>query len=101
MSFLRVTKACFTLSLLLTLVSLGLLVWPGARLGIEFTGGTLLEMEIPNNVTGEQLTTILQETKNLSSELGNINSTKTHAGTFLIRLRALTNEEHAALLKHM
>ena len=48
--FMSYRKPCMTLSMLLILVSLGSLAWQGLNWGLDFTGGTLVEVTYPQPV---------------------------------------------------
>jgi len=86
------------LSAALTAVSVVLLVVPGMKLSIDFTGGTLMELRLPAEVTKEALTEALQSH---NGDLGNVAISTTKNGNFLLRMRDLSNEEHLALLDHL
>lgn len=88
MSFIRASRFLLPLSLVLSCGALALLLYPGPRLSVEFTGGTLMEIQLPEGKTKEDLAAILPENTSL---------TATRAGSILIRSRALGNEEHRAL----
>lgn len=57
--FLSKTKLALALSLILVFVSIGSLVTQGLKKGIDFTGGTLIEMSFPESADIEQLRSIL------------------------------------------
>ncbi len=88
MSFIGASRFLLPLSLVLSLGSFALLFYPGPRLSVEFTGGTLMEIRLPEGKTKEDLAAILEE---------NTSITSTRDGSVIIRSRALGNEEHRAL----
>lgn len=88
MSFIGASRFLLPLSLVLSLGSFALLFYPGPRLSVEFTGGTLMEIRLPEGKTKEDLAAILEENTSLTS---------TRDGSVIIRSRALGNEEHRAL----
>lgn len=80
--FMRLRKAAVVLSLTLILVSLGSLVARGLNFGIDFTGGTLLELGYPQTVE-------LKEVRDALTEAGYGDAVVQHFGTsrdVLVRL---------------
>ena len=59
--FLSKTKLALALSLLLVFVSIGSLATQGLKKGIDFTGGTLIEMSFPESADIEQLRGVLDD----------------------------------------
>lgn len=53
--FLRARAPALALSMILSMASLGALVWPGLNPGIDFQGGTLIEVQTPSPVPIEHL----------------------------------------------
>ena len=104
MSFIKISKIFLAISAVLVLASLFLLfIKPGPRFSIEFTGGTLMEVVLPQDKTKADLEAALQKYKPLTEEgLGNITVTivkgETAAASQLIRMRPISNEEHVSLL---
>lgn len=99
MSFLRVSRFFLPISGILVLLSFILLIFPGPKLSIDFTGGTLIELRIPE-VTKDTLLVSLRTFERFSP-LDVFTIAQTKEGTFLLRMRDLSNEEHAALLTHI
>ena len=99
MSFAKASKIFMPLSGLLVLTSLLLLITPGPRLSIEFTGGTLIELSVPDQTKDNIL--IAMRTFPGFSPLETISITQTKEGSFFARMHDLTNEEHLALMAHM
>ncbi|MBI3336461.1 protein translocase subunit SecF [Candidatus Peregrinibacteria bacterium] len=99
MSFANTSKIFAPLSGLLVLVSLVLLIIPGPRLSIEFTGGTLIELSVPEGTKDNIL--LAMRTFAGFSPLETISITQTKEGSFFVRMHDLTNEEHLALMAHM
>ncbi len=51
MSYRSLSKFFLTLSTILVLTSIVLLLYPGPKFSIEFTGGTLMEVRLPDGKT--------------------------------------------------
>ncbi len=101
MSFLRAAKFLFPLSVLAIATSLVLFVVPGPRLSIEFTGGTLMEVRVPDTVTKDALLETLQkhDWKDAGSE--SVSVARTANGTYFLRTPTLTTEEHTGLVAEL
>jgi preprotein translocase subunit SecF len=100
-SFIRASKIFLSLSAVLLVASIALIIHPGPRLSIEFTGGTLMEVRLPEGKTKDELHAFLSSFEKTAGSLGNysISSVSNEGGnSFLLRLRVLTNEEHVSLL---
>ena len=59
-NFLKSKKIALSVSLLLTLCSMALFLKPGLQYGVDFTGGTMMEISAPQLST-EQLRTVLKQ----------------------------------------
>ena len=103
MSFLRLSRFFIPLSVLLVAGSIFLMLKPGPKFSIEFTGGTLVEIRLPEGKTKDDLVDSAQAFTPASSgvALGNIASASTKDGTVMLRMRNLSNEEHLELLAHL
>jgi len=105
MSFQRLSSILLGVSAVLGIASAVILVVPGPKFSIEFTGGTLMEVQLPAEKTKADLEKALQQYK-AKTDLGNpaVSSIKNLSGngvSFAIRMRPLNNEEHVALLKEL
>ncbi len=90
------------LSGILVLASLILLVTPGLKLSIDFTGGTLMELIPANvNITNNDVDEAILKAPEFTPPLGNVDRTLTRDGTIILRSRDLTNEEHIELREHL
>ncbi len=104
MQILQFSKFSLVVSVVLVAASLVLFFVPGPKFSIEFSGGTL--MEIQNTAkTKEDVTTALNayEEKN-PGVLGNVSVSAIsgiQGDSFLLRMKAMSNEEHIDLLKHL
>lgn len=97
MSFIGASRFLLPFSVVLCLGSIVLLFAPGPRLSVEFTGGTLMEIRLPDGKTKDDLSLVLADFARGGHELGNTSLASTRDGSILIRSRALGNEEHRAL----
>lgn len=101
MSFIGASRFLLPLSLALSLGSIALLLYPGPRLSVEFTGGTLMEIQLPEGKTKDDLGSALANLTLEGHALGNVSLSSTRDQSVLIRSRALGNEEHRALGEHI
>ena len=99
MSFLKLARFFVPLSAVLVVISLVLLVYPGLKLSLDFTGGTMMELRLPEGKAKTDLEAALDSYA--GERLGNVSLAETRARTVLLRLRNLSNEEHTALLDHI
>jgi len=100
MSFLRPAKFFLGLSAVLVLTSIVLLIVPGPKLSIDFTGGTLIELTLQEGQTKEKVSEALATFEG-EEPLGNISMSTTKEGHLLMRMRDISNEEHLALIEHL
>lgn len=98
LDFLRPAKYFFVLSSLATLASIALLVYPGPKLSIEFTGGTRMELRTDPSVTTENVAQTFA-----SFREGGLAPTinKLQSGNTLVRMKGIDDETHRALLAHL
>jgi len=92
---LKYRKIYFTFSGLLVAASIASLLLFGLNFGIDFTGGSLLEIKI----NGGQIAieNILESQKDLN--LGDVRVQPSEQGSFLIRMRDVSEEEHQKILE--
>ena len=98
MDFLKPAKYFFAVSTILSVICLVLIVYPGPRLSIEFTGGTRMEVAVQNpEVTPQSVLAAVQKfNPDLSATVN-----KTQQGNYLIRMRGINNKQHKKLLAHL
>lgn len=96
--FLRPAKYFFTVSAALTLVSLVLLVVPGPRFSIEFTGGTRSEITVPVGKTQADVIAAYNAFEE-TSLLPTVN--RLQSGNYVVRMRGIDDKTHNALLAHL
>ena len=79
-----------------------MLVYPGLKLGIDFTGGTLIELAFDEGAekgaVEEAINIFASENE---TDLGIPFILKTSDGGFIIRVKDITNDEHIALQSHL
>jgi len=100
MSFIKHAKATLSLSAILVAGSLVLLVTPGLKLSIDFTGGTLIEVAVPAETTRESMQVAIDSFES-EEALKNVAISPTKEGSMILRMRNLSNEEHLALRSHL
>ena len=99
--FLRLSKIFLPVSIVLMVGSLVLLITPGLRAGVEFSGGTLMELQIPETKTKDDVVMSLRSFESPDVSVENASVTRTKDGTYFVRTETLTNAEHTALVNHI
>jgi preprotein translocase subunit SecF len=97
-AFMRFSRTWFTASALAVGVSLLAILIFGLNLGIDFTGGSLLELRFEQTVEIPKIETTLQSSE---LDLGNPIITPTNEGSHLIRVRFLEEEERIKLTENL
>ncbi len=100
-SFVRAARFLFPVSVLLVIASVALMIAPGPVLSIEFTGGTLMELELPEGKTQDNLVAALSSFEQEGVDLENAALSQTRSGSWFVRAQTLTNEQHTALVTHL
>ncbi len=98
MSFTRLATFFLPISAIAVIASLVAMVWPGPVLSIEFTGGTLLEVQLPAGTTQDALEQSLATHAAVNPALADATVTKTIGGTHFVRTQTLTTEQHGQLI---
>jgi preprotein translocase subunit SecF len=83
--------------------SIALFIYPGPKYSIEFTGGTLMEIQSPGKTRDDVLAALAAYEKE-GHELGNQTVTAVKSANeqgLLLRLAPMSNEEHLALLSYL
>ena len=84
--------------LLAVVAVLAMLIFP-INWGLDFTGGSMLEIKMGPEATTETLTNqILEVEATVAGDFGTPQVVSTDQGTFLIRLKHITDEQHAAII---
>ena len=97
--FLKPAKYSFIISIILTVVSIVLVFYPGPRMSIEFTGGTRMEISIAKKATTAQEVT--DALSRFPGETLNAIVNKLQNGNFLVRMKGIGDETHKALLAYL
>ncbi len=105
MTFRSLTKSLLAFSALLVIISIALFIYPGPKYSIEFTGGTLMEIQPPAGKTRDDVISALHAYETETKEdFGNFSVTAIKTASeqaFVMRLPTITNEQHLALLASM
>lgn len=101
MSFTRLAGFLLPVSAVLVIASIAVFIVPGPVLSIEFTGGTLMEVEV--DATQERLEASLAEVLLDGQPLAepSVVRTRTGTGTYFVRTQTLTPEQHDRILAEM
>ncbi len=101
MSLLRLSRILLPFSALLVAASVAVFFVPGPVRSIEFTGGTLMELQLEDTVSQQDLAAAITAFRPESASQAALHLSRTRDGTMLVRLPTLDNEEHTALLAHL
>ena len=97
-SIIKNSRFFFTLSAALVALGIVLLIYPGLKFGIDFTGGTLIELSFTEEVDKERVEDVLSSFVSENEvDLGQPYILRTAEGGFIIRIKSITNEEHIAM----
>ncbi len=102
MSILKLSKFFLALSAVLVVASIVLLITPGPRLSIEFSGGTLLEIQSDGKTKQDVETVVQAYEKDHPETLGNVTVSAINGQkglSFLLRTKPMSNETHVDVLK--
>ncbi len=93
----RVQKAAVSLSIFLIVISIGSLIYKGLNLGLDFTGGALIEVTYPDSVEPENI-------RNLLTNAGFKDAMVQHFGTskdIIIRLAPQEGAERDKIIENV
>ncbi len=93
MNFVRYRKPAFIFSAVMVALSIISLLYPGLNLGVDFTGGTLLERRTEQNVTTEQVRRILDDAIPEVDLSGAVVQLLDQPNEFMVSTRPLDNAE--------
>lgn len=84
--------------ILAAIALLALLVFP-INWGLDFTGGTMLEVKLDESVSAESLASKIDEVEqSQAADFGTPHVVSTDQGTFIIRMKHITDEQHTAVV---
>lgn len=96
MNFVGLRHKFFTVSAVLLLLSVIFLVFPGLNLGIDFTGGTLMERRVDGMITTESIRAVLADEQLSHLDIGTAVIQRLDSpNDFMVRTRTLANDEIA------
>lgn len=95
-NFTKYRKIYYSVSILLVVASLAAVFAFGLKLGIEFTGGSLIEVKFTDRPTNEQVQSQLAELK-----LGDVLVQPTGEKALLLRLKEVDETTHQEILKKL
>jgi len=97
MEIVKYRKIYLLISTILIIGSLFSLIFWGLKLGIDFTGGTLIELEFSSSrLTGQEIQERLADL-----ELGNINIQTTGDQGIILKLREIDENTHQTILQRL
>jgi len=97
MEIVKYRKIYLSVSIALILVSLLSLIFWGLKLGIDFTGGTLVELEFSGlRLTGQEI-----QERLVDLELGNINIQTTGDQGIILKLKEIDENTHQTILQRL
>jgi preprotein translocase subunit SecF len=105
MSFRTLSTVTLAASCCAVIASIVLFIKPGPRFSIEFTGGTLMEITLPEGKSRADVQKSVERFSAKASEsLGHVTISAVKTATeeaMLLRTRPMSNEEHIALLEQL
>ena len=93
MNFVRYRKLAFMFSAVMVALSILFIFVPGLNLGVDFTGGTILERQTGQNVTTDQVRKVLDEATPNVDLSGAVVQILDEPNEFVIRTRELSNAD--------
>ncbi len=101
MSFLRFSRLALPLSALLIVASFVVFFSPGPQVGIEFTGGTLMELSLPETATQEDLSAAVASFQREGAPLQGVTIARTRTDSYFLRTPTLSSDDHTVFLAHI
>lgn len=100
-SFVKASRFLLPLSVIAMIGSIVVFVSPGPQISIEFTGGTLMEVELPEGKMDTDLRTSLASFTTNDIDLSDAILAQTRSGSWFVRTQTLDNDQHTALIAHL
>ncbi len=89
-------KIWYIISLAIIVPGIFSLIFQGLNLGIDFTGGNLMQIKAEDEISSEQVKSVLRKL-----EVDDYSVREAGKGEFLVRTSALTEEENRRLIKEL
>ncbi len=96
MNFIELRKKTFVVSGALIILAIVLLIGPGLNLGIDFTGGTIIERQVGQDVTADNVRSVIEGVPNVEVS-GSVIQILDTPREFFVRTRTLETREIQAL----
>jgi preprotein translocase subunit SecF len=100
-SFVKASRLLLPLSAIALIGSIVVFFNPGPQVSIEFTGGTLMEVDLPEGKTDTDLRVSLASFTASGVNLADASLSETRTGSWFMRTKTLDNDQHTALLSHL
>ncbi len=96
-------KGFFAITIIFLLVGIGSMVMRGFNLGIDFTGGSIIDLKFDNPVSVAQVRDVLKDHDlgNSIIQLGNSNGQTTESDSVLIRTGILSDEDRHVVMQDL
>jgi len=106
MNFIKNRKLWLTISTIAIIVSILSLFINGLNFGIDFTGGSLLEIQVSQEISSDDIRNTLEQIENSEELLGKpkiqaSNVMNDQKNTFIIRTKELNDEKHINVIKSL
>jgi len=102
MQIIKYSKIYFSISIILILASLASLLFFGLKLGIDFTGGTLMEVEFSETRPGNQeIQKMLVDLPQDGQELGHVKIQPTGELGIILKMREINEDTHQIILEKL
>lgn len=100
-SFVKASRFLLPISIIAIIGSVIVFLNPGPQISIEFTGGTLMEVNLPTGKTDADLRASLATFTVDAKDLSDAVLAQTRSGSWFIRTQTLDNDQHTALVAHL
>lgn len=102
-SIVKNAKIFFSITIIFLLVGIGSMFTRGFNLGIDFTGGTIMDLEFTNPASINQVREVLKEHDlgNSVIQLGTSDATASESKSVLIRTGVISDDERRVVMEDM